>query len=94
MIDQQTRDDFAKAMQELVAAAHESCEKLAALHELAEPFAAALEQALKEIQTGELFNPRQKLPRPPKYAGPANKGRTWSRQPPRQARSHCRKMRR
>jgi hypothetical protein len=95
MIDQQTRDDFAKAMQELVAAAQESCEKLAAaLHELTEPFAAALEQVLKEIQTGEILEPRQKLPRPPKYAGPANKGRTWSRQPPRLARSHCRKNRR
>lgn len=95
MIDQQTMDDFAKAMQEIVDAARESCEKLAAaLHELTEPFAAALEQALKEIQTGEVFKPRQKLPRPPRYAGPQNKGRSWDRRPPRLARSNCRKMRR
>lgn len=33
-------------------------------------------------------------PRPPKYAGPQNKGRAWNRQPPRLARSYCRKVRR
>lgn len=95
MIDQQTIDDFTKAVQELVDAARESCEKLAAaLHELAEPFAAALTQALEAIKSGAIFKPRQKLPRPPRYAGPQNKGRSWTRQPPRLARSDCRKMRR
>lgn len=37
---------------------------------------------------------KPKQPRPPKYAGPQNKGREWNRQPPRLARSCCRKMRR
>ena len=38
--------------------------------------------------------PREKPKRPPKYDGPQNKGRAWTRQPPRLARSDCRKMRR
>lgn len=36
----------------------------------------------------------KRLPRPPRYAGPQNKGRSWSSQPPRLARSSCRKYRR
>lgn len=38
--------------------------------------------------------PDKQWPRPPRHAGPQNKGRSWNRQPPRQARSNCRKMRR
>lgn len=38
--------------------------------------------------------PDKQWPRPPRYAGPQNKGRSWNRQPPRLARSNCRKMRR
>lgn len=38
--------------------------------------------------------PKKDPPRPPRYAGPQNKGRSWTRQPPRLARSSCRKMRR
>ena len=39
--------------------------------------------------------PRYEAPRrPPRYAGPQNKGRSWTRQPPRLARSCCRKIRR
>lgn len=38
--------------------------------------------------------PKKEAPRPPRYAGPQNKGRSWTRQPPRLARSSCRKYRR
>ena len=58
------------------------------------------DQSLQEIvdQLADLAAdpppPKKKPPRPPRYAGPQNKGRTWNRQPPRLARSCCRKMRR
>lgn len=37
--------------------------------------------------------PKKNPPRPPRYAGPKNKGRDWARQPSRLARSDCRKRR-
>lgn len=38
--------------------------------------------------------PRKEHRRPPRYAGPQNKGRSWNRQPPRVARSNCPRRRR
>lgn len=58
------------------------------------PTVAAIEEMLAEIKEQEYFYEKEELPRPPKCAGPQNKGRTWSNQPPRLARSHCRKYRR
>lgn len=54
-----------------------------------------MEEYLAELQ--ELAyddQPHKERRRPPRYAGPANKGRPWTRQPPRVARSCCRKSRR
>lgn len=66
-----------------------------ALREAFAPVAESLEQLLEALAAGDFpEKPRQKLPRPPRYAGPQNKGREWTRQPPRLARSDCRKMRR
>lgn len=56
----------------------------------------SLQQSL-ELMAAEAYTPdppRKKPPRPPRYAGPQNKGREWNRQPKRLARSSCRKMRR
>lgn len=39
-------------------------------------------------------NPKKKHPRPPRYAGPKNKGRLWTMAPQRVARSNCRRYRR
>lgn len=38
--------------------------------------------------------PKRRAPRPPRYAGPKNKGNPYTQQPARVARSCCRKMRR
>lgn len=38
--------------------------------------------------------PKKKHPRPPRYAGPKNKGRPWTMAPQRVARSNCRRYRR
>lgn len=54
-----------------------------------------MEKMLAQITDMEIiYPPKTKPRRPPRYAGPQNKGRTWNRQPPRLARSDCRKMRR
>ena len=37
---------------------------------------------------------KKKHPRPPRYAGPKNKGRPWTMAPQRVARSNCRRYRR
>lgn len=102
MIDQETLaelavayQEFAENLEEMLAAATLELERLAeAMRQITAPLAESLRQALEDIQAGAVYTPRKKLPRPPKYAGPANKGRTWTRQPPRLARSSCRKMRR
>lgn len=95
IIDAEALAELAEALQEIVAAIQQSTERLAAaMHELIAPFAECLRQTLEDIQAGTAYTPRQKLPRPPRYAGPQNKGRSWTRQPQRLARSDCRKMRR
>lgn len=38
--------------------------------------------------------PKKKHPRPPRYAGPKNKGRLWTMAPQKVARSNCRRYRR
>lgn len=38
-----------------------------------------------------LRSTRKPLPRPPRYAGPQNKGRMWTLAPSRVARSHCKR---
>lgn len=38
--------------------------------------------------------PKKKHSRPPRYAGPKNKGRPWTMAPQRVARSNCRRYRR
>ena len=95
MIDQETLAELAEALQAVADAVRQDCERLAeALRQMIEPFAECLRQTMEQIETGAIFKPRKPLPRPPKYAGPANKGRSWTRQPPRVARSSCRKYRR
>lgn len=95
MIDQETLAELAEAIQAVADAVRQDCERLAeAMRQLTAPFAESLRQALEDIKTGIVYEPRKKLPRPPKFAGPQNKGRAWNQQPPRLARSCCRKMRR
>lgn len=102
MIDQETMAELAVAYQKMAEAMQEAMDGMAqelerlgaALRDMWAPFTEDLRQAIDEIKTGAIYTPRQKLPRPPKCSGPQNKGRTWSRQPPRLARSHCRKYRR
>ena len=95
MIDQETLAELAEAIQAITDAVRQDCERLGeALRQLVAPFAESLRQTLEEIKAGTVCTPRKNLPRPPKFAGPQNKGRAWSRQPPRLARSCCRKMRR
>lgn len=55
-----------------------------------------VQEIFMQLQDLATTPPPQKKepPRPPRYAGPKNKGRSWTRQPTRQARSSCRKMRR
>lgn len=95
MIDQEALEELAEALQKMVEVIRQDCDRLGqALREAFTPFAECLRQAIEDIKAGTVYTPRKKLPRPPKYAGPANKGRQWTRQPPRLARSSCRKMRR
>lgn len=95
MVDQETMAALAEALQKIAEAVQQSCEQLSkALSDMVTPFAEDLRQILEDIQTGVVYTPPQKLPTPPKYAGPQNKGRSWTRRPPRLARSDCRKMRR
>lgn len=95
MIDEETLHELAEAIQKIADAVRQSTEQMAeAMCEFWRPFAESLRQAIEDIKAGTVYTPRKKLPRPPKYAGPANKGRQWTRQPPRLARSNCRKMRR
>lgn len=50
----------------------------------------SLAAAIQDIVADTLpTQPRKGYGRPPRYAGPANKGRSWTRQPPRVARSNC-----
>ena len=90
-------DEMQQAIQELADIAREYCEAMAeALRQAFAPLADSIRQAIEELAaygTGPEI-PRKKLPRPPRYAGPQNKGRSWTRQPPRVARSCCRKYRR
>ena len=95
MIDQETLAELVEAIQKISEDVQQDCERLAeAMRQMIAPFAESLRQAIEDIKAGTVYTPRKKLPRPPKYAGPANKGRQWTRQPPRLARSNCRKMRR
>jgi hypothetical protein len=86
----------------------EICERLHAMdfvydiHEVFEAFTALINQfaaAMSDIMP-ELAdmaytpNPKKKHPRPPRCAGPRNKGRSWTPAPPRVARSNCRRYRR
>lgn len=90
-------DELQAAIQELADIARAYCEQLGeALRQAFAPAADSIRQAIEELAaagTGPEI-PRKKLPRPPRYAGPQNKGRSWTRQPPQMARSHCRKYRR
>jgi hypothetical protein len=66
-----------------------------ALTAIANQFAAELAGALEELaDTAYTPEPKKKHPRPPRYAGPRNKGRSWTPAPPRVARSDCRRYRR
>lgn len=109
MIDQETLEKIALAYQEAAECWQKIMDAWAeampgilremeqlgeALRKAFAPAAESLRQVLEEIQAGTIYKPREKLPRPPRYAGPQNKGRAWNRQPPRLARSCCRKMRR
>lgn len=95
MINQEELHKLAEAIQKISETVQQDCERLAeAMREMIAPFAECLRQALEEIKAGTAYTPRKPLPRPPKYAGPQNKGREWNRQLPRLARSSCRKIRR
>lgn len=62
---------------------------------LLSPFVASMAEFLSSLNDPALFDqPRKERRRPPRYAGPQNKGRSWTRQPPRVARSNCRRTRR
>lgn len=88
-------DEFWQAVQELTDNIREYVEQLhQVLLQAFAPAAEILVKALEDLADDYPVKPRQKLPRPPRYAGPQNKGRLWTRQPPRLARSDCRKMRR
>lgn len=52
-----------------------------------------MEDILAQIAEINYTTPAKRLPRPPRYAGPKNKGNPYTQQPPRVARSCCRKMR-
>lgn len=96
-IDEVWPDGFWEAVEELAEIARAFCEQLGeALRQAFAPRAESLRQALEAL-AAEAYTPeppRKKPPRPPRYAGPQNKGREWTRQPPRLARSDCRKYRR
>lgn len=95
MIETEDLAELAEELQEIAAAMQRDVEQLAeAMRKLVAPFAKCLLQALEEMRSGIVYTPRKKLPGPPRYAGPQNKGRSWTRQPPRLARSDCRKVRR
>lgn len=53
-----------------------------------------MEDLLAQIGEINFTTPPKMAPRPPRYAGPKNKGNPYTQQPPRVARSCCRKMRR
>lgn len=96
-IDEVWPDGFWEAVEELAEIARAYCEQLGdALRQAFAPYTESLRQTLEALAT-EVYTPgppRKKPPRPPRYAGPQNKGREWTRQPQRLARSHCRKNRR
>lgn len=95
MIDREKLAELAEAIQAVADAVRQDCERLGeALRQMTAPSTECLRQALEDLRAGIIYTPRKKLPRPPRYAGPQNKGRPWTRQPPRVARSCCRKMRR
>jgi len=92
-IDEVWPPGFWEKVEEIAEIERAYCEQLReAFDKIVAPYAACVRQAAEEI--GAIYTPRKKLPRPPRYAGPQNKGRSWTRQPPRLARSDCRKMRR
>lgn len=66
----------------------------AALRAWGDHMADAFSDFLEQITTIAYNTPAEKLPRPPRYAGPRNKGTQYTQRPPRVARSCCRKMRR
>lgn len=66
-----------------------------ALRRMVADNADSIKEMLDAIADMEIiYLPKTTPRRPPRYAGPKNKGRAWNRQPPRLARSDCRKMRR
>lgn len=66
----------------------------AALSEWNEKFVPWFNEIVEQLKATYYPAPPQKLPRPPRYAGPRNKGTLYTQRPPRLARSCCRKMRR
>lgn len=88
--------EAAEKMRKAVGAMEEVLEAFESLRRsILDAFAPSLGylEELAELLTAPL-PPKEKPPRPPRSAGPQNKGRSWTRQPPRLARSCCRKMRR
>lgn len=59
-----------------------------------EEFAPVWAEIVAQIGEINYTTPHKMAPRPPRYAGPKNKGNPYTQQPPRVARSCCRKMRR
>ena len=99
--------EIGKAMSEVAHAIREAADEVARDAQTArEEFARALEsynqqkiqealESLADMGVDPEEIPRKpERPRPPKFAGPQNKGRAWTRQPQRLARSCCRKCRR
>lgn len=68
-------------------------ELLKSIEQAFKPVAEMWERLLHELATAPP-PPKKNPPRPPRNDGPQNKGRSWTRQPPRLARSCCRKIRR
>ncbi len=87
--------DKAKAVNTYLAAFQENMESLAAaLRTWCDTFAQDIEKIVAQITEICYATPQKKLPRPPRYAGPRNKGAAYTQRLPRVARSCCRKMRR
>lgn len=72
-----------------IQAAIEAC--VALIIQFTDALAAVLPKLVAAAYTHE---PKKKHHRPPRYAGPRNKGRSWTPAPPRVARSNCRRYRR
>lgn len=90
-------EQLRQATQELADIIRPELERLGeALRKLVAQSVESLRQFLDALTAGTYTPdpPKKKPPRPPRCAGPQNKGREWNRQPQRLARSHCRKYRR